>query len=246
MRIKIYNAIVFLALLGLFAVMAWSLPAEAKSVGIPAGFYQFNNLEIFKGPVVDEPPATIEALQKNDKSCVIYEGGKTNQPLPCAFENENLPYNTLIIQIDEKTTLQGVNQESALLTDFKAGDKINVLGWLSADGKTIRAAVVRSLESKDFHRSFSGTITKISIDGFTLKLANGDEVLVKTPLVEGAQMTVKGVFDKTNNAVNNVLSILIRPTIVEEVPAVEKPVTAPAPAAKPSTLFKNFLKVFGL
>ncbi len=245
MHIKIYKSIGFLALLGFFAVMVWTLPAEAKSTGIPAGFYQLNNLEIFKGPVVNEPSATIEALQKNDKSCVIYEGGKTSQPLSCVFEDSNVLYNTLIIQIDEKATLQGVNQESALLTDFKAGDKINVLGWLSADQKTIRAAVVRSLESKDFHQSLSGTITKISADGFTLKLANGDEVLVKTPLVEGAQMTVKGVFDKTNNIVNNVLSILIRPTIVET-PAAEKAAPAPAPVAKPSTLFKNFLKVFGL
>lgn len=245
MHIKTYKSIGFLALLGLFVMTTWMLQAKAENTSIPAGFYQFNNLEIFKSPVVDEPPATIEALQKNDKSCVIYENGKTNQPAPCVFEDSNLLYNTLIIQIDEKATLQGINQESALLSDFKAGDKINVLGWLSADKKTIRAAVVRSLESKDFHRSFSGTVTKVSIDGFTLKLANGDKVLVKTPIVEGAQMTVKGVFDKTNNAVNSVLSILIRPTIVEEAPAVEKTAPAVAPA-KPSMLFKNFLKVFGL
>ncbi len=108
--------------------------------------------------------------------------------------------------------------------------------------------MVRNLENKDFHQSISGTIKKVTVDGFTLVLANGDKILVKTPIAEGAQVTVKGVFDKVNGAVSNVLSMLIKPTIVLQ----EKPAKAtvsqptPTPSAKPSTLFKNFLKVFGL
>jgi hypothetical protein len=210
---------------------------------LTAGFYQFNNLEIFKSPAVDEPPATIEIIQKNDKSCVVYENGKTNQPLPCVFDgNQN---NSYIVQIDEKTTLLGVNQESALLSDFQAGDKINVLGWLSADSKTIRAAVVRSLAAKDFHQSLSGTIKKITDNGFIMVLPNGDEVTVKTPLVEGAQLTVKGVFDKVNGVISSVLSLIIKPNIIIEEPP-EKPAEPVVTSKKPSTLFKNFLKVFGL
>ncbi len=213
----------------------------------PAGFYQFNNLEIFKNPSVDEPPTVTEVIQKNEKSCVIYENGKTELPLSCSFKNnEN---NNYLIQIEERTTLLGVNQEPALLSDFQAGDKINILGWLSADSKTIRAAVVRNLEKKDYHQSFSGTIKKITDDGFTLTLANGNEVVVKTPLVKGSQITVKGVFDKANGAISNILSILVKPVItLQEESAVTKPVPSPeaTPSAKPSTLFKNFLKVFGL
>lgn len=235
---------------GFYALAAENLPltAAADKVApirtLPAGFYQFNNLEIFKSPAVDEPPTTIEVIQRNEKSCVVYENGKTNLPLPCLFNNsEN---NNYLIQIEERTTLVGSNQEPALLSDFQAGEKINVLGWLAADGKTIRAAVVRSLAVKDFHQSFSGTIKKVEGDGFIITLSNGDEIFVKTPIVEGAQVTVKGVFDKINNTINSVLSILIRPTIVilEKPAAVETPPAAPS--ARPSTLFKNFLKVFGL
>ncbi|OGG39603.1 hypothetical protein A2127_00335 [Candidatus Jorgensenbacteria bacterium GWC1_48_12] len=226
------------------------VPAANKVVlpskTLPAGFYQFNNLEIFKGPTVDEPPATVEVIQKNDpatRGCVVYENGKSNQPLPCVF-NDNQP-NNYIVQIEERTTLLGINQEPALLSDFVAGEKINVLGWLSADSKTIRAAVVRSLEPKDFHQSFSGTIKNVTGDGFVLILSNGDEIMVKTPIVGGAQVTIKGVFDKVNEVVSSVLSILVKPMVVLEEPvSVEKP-AAPA-AKKPSALFKNFLKVFGL
>ncbi len=257
MSTKIKKITQILALSGLFAafgfmaIAAQDLPltAAADKVAslkvLPAGFYQFNNIEIFKSPTVDEPPTTIEVMQRNEKSCVVYENGKTNLPLPCLFNNnEN---NIYLIQIEERTTLVGSNQEPALLSDFQAGEKINVLGWLAADSKTIRAAVVRSLAVKDFHQSFSGTIKKVTGDGFIITLSNGDEISVKTPIVEGAQITVKGVFDKINNTINSVLSILIRPTIVIlEKPVVEVETPPATPSARPSTLFKNFLKVFGL
>ncbi len=247
---KAYKNVCFLAVLGLFlGVFLFYTPSAraVENVGTTqAGFYQFNNLEIFKSPPVDEPPTTIDVIQKNDDSCFVYENGKTDKPLPCVFNGDQ--NNNYVVQIEERTTLLGVNQEPALLTDFQAGDKINVLGWLSADSKTIRAAVVRNLEEKDYHQSLSGTIKKVTVDGFTLVLANGDKILVKTPITEGAQVTIKGVFDKVNGAVSNVLSILIRPTIVLQ----EKPAEAtvsqptPTPSTNPSTLFKNFLKIFGL
>lgn len=254
---KIKKMTKILALSGLFAAFGFialaasDLPITTAADNVaslkvlPAGFYQFNNLEIFKSPAVNEPPATIEVIQRNEKSCVVYENGKTNLPLPCLFNNnEN---NIYLVQIEERTTLVGNNQEPALLSDFAAGERINILGWLSADSKTIRAAVVRSLAAKDFHQSFSGTVKKVTGDGFIITLSNGDEVSVKTPIVEGAQVTVKGVFDKINNAVNNVLSIIIRPTIVIlEKPTIEPETPVAAPSARPSTLFKNFLKVFGL
>jgi len=273
MRIKIRKITQILALMGFFAVFTpgfYALAAPTllgrspdQNVGaenfplttvadkvtppktLAAGFYQFNSLEIFKSPTVDEPPTTIEVIQRNEKSCVVYENGKTNLPLPCLFNNnEN---NTYLVQIEERTTLVGSNQEPALLSDFLAGEKINVLGWLAADSKTVRAAVVRSLAVKDFHQSFSGTIKKITSDGFIITLSNGDEIAVKTPIVEGAQVTVKGVFDKINNTINSVLSILIRPTIIIlENPVVEPETPPAAPSAKPSTLFRNFLRVFGL
>ena len=242
------KTIKFATILALFLGMFLFIVPGAYAVEkvLPAGFYQFNNVEIFKGPAVDESPTVIEVIQKNEKSCVVYENGKTDLPLSCAFNNDE--NNNYQVQIEERTTLLGANQEPALLTDFEAGNRINILGWLSADAKTIRAAVIRNLEEKDYHQSFSGTIKKVTADGFTLILSNGDKILVKIPIVEGAQVTVKGVFDKVNGAVSNVLSILIRPTIVlQEKPAeatVSQP--APAPSAKPSTLFKNFLKVFGL
>jgi len=258
---KIYKIIKFLALssffLGVFLFVSSSAQAvETTNItpasdnvtptahGLPAGFYQFNKLEILKGPVVDEPPATIEVIQKNDNSCFVYENGKTDKPLPCVFNGNQ--DNNYIIQIDERTTLLGVNQEPALLFDFQAGDKINVLGWLSADSKTIRAAVMRNLEKKDYHQSLSGTIKKVNSNGFTITLTNGDEVLVKTPIAEGAQITIKGVFDKVNNAVSNVLSIFIKPTIVLQETPTKEPTPPTAPSARPSTLFRNFLKVFGL
>ena len=260
---KTYKMIGFWALLGLFLGIFLFISSSAQAVentditqasdnvtptanGLPAGFYQFNKLEILKGPVVDEPPATIEVIQKNDNACSVYENGKTDKPLSCIFNGDQ--NNNYIVQIEERTTLLGVNQEPALLTDFQAGDKINVLGWLSADSKNIRAAVMRNLEEKDYHQSLSGTIKKVNSDGFIITLANGDEILVKTPIVEGAQITIKGVFDKVNNAVSNVLSIFIKPTIVLQGKLIEKPTAPPpsAPSAKPSTLFKNFLKVFGL
>ena len=258
MRIKIIKFIGFLALFGVFSVNSvFVAPAKAMEVTpaadkvaaaakfLPAGFYQFNNLEILKGPVVDGPPATIDVIQKNDKSCAVYENGKLDQPIPCLFVS-NLN-NNFAIQIDERTTLLGVSQEPALLSDFEASNKVNILGWLSADSKTIRAAVVRSLESKDFHRAFSGTIKKVESDGFTLALDNGNEIFINTPIVEGAQVTVKGVFDKANNLVNNVLSLLIKPIVaLQEPAATPSEESKPTPAAKPSTLFKNFLRVFGL
>ena len=263
MFIKTYKMIGFLALSGLFCALFLFVPfsvyaAENTDItqvsdnvastanGLPAGFYQFNNVEIFKGPVMDDPPATIEVIQKNDNSCFVYENGKTDKSLPCIFNGDQ--DNNYVVQIEERTTLLGVNQEPALLIDFQASDKINVLGWLSADSKTIRAAVVRNLEEKDYHQSLSGTIKKVNGNGFTITLTNGDEIFIETPIVEGAQVTVKGVFDKVKNAVSNVLSIFIKPTIVLQEKPIEEPTPPPppAPSAKPSTLFKNFLKIFGL
>jgi len=248
---KIKN-IGFLALIGLFVGVLLLAPSAARAASksnaklLQAGFYQFNNLEIFKSPSANEPPAVIEVIQKNDKSCVVYENGKTDLAFPCSFSGAD--NNNYAIQIDERTTISGVNQEPALLTDFIAGDKINVLGWLSADSKTIRAAVIRNLVVKDVHQSLSGTIKEVTGDGFTLTLADGSEVFVKTPIVKGAQITVKGVFDKVNNTVSNVLSALIKPTIILQENTAETAPTQPAPtsSAKPSNLFKNFLKVFGL
>ena len=254
----------FLALSGLFCALILFVSSSAYAVeniveniditpasdtastanGLPAGFYQFNKLEIFKGPIVDDPPATIEVIQKNEKSCVVYENGKTDKPLSCIFNGNQ--DNNFIIQIEERTTLLGVNQEPALLTDFQAGDKINVLGWLSADSKTIRAAVVRNLEEKDYHQSLSGTIKEVRSDGFTITLTNGSDIFVETPIAVGAQVTIKGVFDKVNSAVSNVLSILIKPTIVLQETPTKEPTPPPTPSAKPSTLFKNFLRIFGL
>jgi len=259
---KTYKMIGFLALSGLFCALFLFVPSNIYAVentnitqasdnvapianGLPAGFYQFNKLEILKGPIVDEPPATIEVIQKNEKSCVVYENGKTDEPLPCVF-NGDQNNNYYIVQIEESTTLLGVNQEPALLSDFQAGDKINVLGRLSADSKNIRAAVMRNLETKDFHQSLSGTIKKVENGGFTITLTNGNEILVKTPIVKGAQVTVKGVFDKVNSMVSNVLSILIKPTIVLQEKLIEEPTSPPpTPSVEPSTLFKNFLKIFG-
>lgn len=267
MFIKNYKIVRFLAVSGLFFALFLFVPfsiyaaettTETANItqasdnvaptanGLPASFYQFNKLEILKGPIVDEPPTTIEVIQKNDNSCFVYENGKTDKPLSCVFNGNQ--DNNYVVQIEERTTLLGVNQEPALLTDFQAGDKINVLGWLSADSKTIRAAVVKNLEEKDYHQSLSGTIKNVNGNSFTITLANGDEVLVKNPIMIGAQVTVKGVFDKVNNMVDNVLSILIKPTIVLQEKLIKEPTPPPppAPSAKPSTLFKNFLKIFGL
>jgi len=262
---KTYKMIGFLALSGLFCALILFVPYSAYAVentveniditpasdnaasiinNLSAGFYQFNKLEIFKGPVVNEPPATIEVIQKNEKSCVVYENGKTDKPLPCVFNGDQ--DNNYVVQIEERTTLLGVNQEPALLTDFQAGDKINVLGWLAADSKTIRVAVVRNLEEKDYHQSLSGTIKEVRSDGFTITLANGSDIFVETPIAVGAQVTIKGVFDKVNSAVSNVLSILIKPTIVLQETPTKEPTPPPTPSAKPSTLFKNFLRIFGL
>lgn len=257
MHTKIRKITQILALSGLFAtfgfiaIAASDLPLDTVADNVaslkvlPAGFYQFNNLDILKGPALDQPPTTIEVIQKNEKSCVVYENGKTDRPLPCTFNNEE--NNNFIIQIDERTTLLGSSQEPALLSDFSAGDHVNVLGWLLADSKTIRAAVLRSLEkNKNFHQSLSGTIKKVDNSGFTIVLDNGNEVSIKTPIVEGAQVTVKGVFDKVNNVVSNVLSIFVKPVIILEAPPAEETAPTPAPARKPSDLFRNFLKVFGL
>ena len=269
MYIKTYKIIGFLTLSGLICALILFAPssvcaventvenmgvapASDKTVSIinnlSAGFYQFNKLEIFIGPNRDDPPATIETIQKYDISCFIYENGKTNQPIPCVFKDDQ--DNRYMILIDKETILLGVNQESASLTDFQAGDKINVLGRLSADSKNIRAEVIRNLEEKDYHQSLFGTIKEVRGDGFTITLANGDEVFVKTPIVKGAQVTVKGVFDKVNNKVNNVvsnvLSIFIKPYMVlQETPTKEPtPPLPPTPSANPSTLFKNFLNMF--
>jgi len=258
---KTYKIIRFLALSGLFCALILSIPYSVYAVentdmtqasdnvtpianGLPAGFYQFNKLEIFKGPIVDGPPATIEVIQKNEKSCVVYENGQTDKPLPCIFNGDQ--NNNYVIQIEKGTTLLGINQEPALLSDFQAGDKINVLGWLAADSKTIRAEVVRNLEEKDYHQSLSGTIKEIRSNGFTITLANGDGVFVETPIAVGAQVTISGVFDKAKNTISNTLSIFIKPNIVLQETPTKEPAPPPTPSAKPSTLFKNFLKIFGL
>ncbi|MDP3003986.1 MAG: hypothetical protein Q8N43_00540, partial [Candidatus Azambacteria bacterium] len=105
MFIKTYKIIGFLALSGLFCALILFVPSGVYAVEnmpitpaadtvvlppkiLPAGFYQFNNLEIFKSPTVDEPPASIEVIQKNEKSCAVYENGKTNQPTPCIFNGD--------------------------------------------------------------------------------------------------------------------------------------------------------------
>ena len=232
-----WSAIFALAVFVPFIALA-DTPPLAAAAGqvpdvrvVPPGFYQFNNLEIFKSPIFDEAPTEIVAIQKSSVDCSIYEGGNPNRSVPWA-------------------SLLGNDREPAVLSDFVAGDSINVLGWLSNDGKVIRAAVVRNLESKKFHQTFSGTIKKVTADGFVLVLDNGKEITVQTPIVEGAQVTVKGVFDQVNSFVSDVLAMVFRPTIVlQEAPPVETeapPAPAAPPSKAPSTLFKNFLKVFGL
>lgn len=256
MSTKTYKSIGFLALSSLFYVLTVFTPSMAKASedmpiipvadklkSLPAGFYQFNNLEIFKSPAVDEPPITIDVIQKNDKSCSIYENGKTDKQLSCVFNGNQ--DNTYTIQIDERSTLLGVNQEPALLTDFQAGDKINVLGWLAADSKTIRAAMVRNLESKATHQALSGTVKEIRDNGFVITVDDND-IFVETPIQVGAQITIKGVFDKAKNTITNVLSLFVKPNIVLKETSTKESAPASTPSPKPSTLFKNFLKVFGL
>lgn len=215
---------------------------------VPPGFYQFNNLEIFKSPASDEAPTEIIAIQKNSAACSIFEGGNPSRSIPCLVKTDEVM--TYTVQIDERTSLLGNDREPAVLSDFTAGDSINILGWLSNDGKAIRAAVIRNLELKKFHQTFSGTIKRVTDDGFVLVLDNGKEITVQTPIVEGVQVTVKGVFDQVNSFVKDVLAIVIRPTIILQETPVEAeapPATPPAaPSKAPSTLFKNFLKVFGL
>ncbi len=236
----------FLALSGLFCALILFVPYSAYAVEntLPAGLYQFNKLEIFKGPIVDKLPTTVEVIQKNEKSCVVYENGQTDKPLSCIFNGDQ--NNNYVIQIEKGTALLGVNQEPALLSDFQAGDKINVLGWLAADSKTIRAEVVRNLEEKDYHQSLSGTIKEVRSDGFTITLANGGDVFVKTPIAVGAQVTISGVFDKAKNIISNTLSIFIKPNIVLQETPTKEPTPPPAPSVKPSTLFKNLFKMFGI
>ena len=249
-----WSAIFALAVFVPFIALA-DTPPLAAAAGqvpdvrvVPPGFYQFNNLEIFKSPIFDEAPTEIVAIQKSSVDCSIYEGGNPNRSVPCPAKTDEAT--TYTIQIDERASLLGNDREPAVLSDFVAGDSINVLGWLSNDGKVIRAAVVRNLESKKFHQTFSGTIKKVTADGFVLVLDNGKEITVQTPIVEGAQVTVKGVFDQVNSFVSDVLAMVFRPTIVlQEAPPVETeapPAPAAPPSKAPSTLFKNFLKVFGL
>ncbi len=234
-----------------FVVLADTPPLTAAADQIPAvrvvppGFYQFNSLEIFKSPASDEAPTEIIAIQKISAACSIYEGGNPQRSVSCPAKTGEVT--TYTVQIDERTALLGSDREPAVLSDFTAGDSINVLGWLSNDGKAIRAAVVRNLESKKFHQTFSGIIKKVTADGFVLVLDNGKEINVQTPIVEGAQVTVKGVFDQVNSFVKDVLAIVIRPTIIlQEAPPAEVVAPSVAPSKAPSTLFKNFLKVFGL
>ncbi len=247
-----WSAVLALAVFVPFIAMADTPPLTAAAEQIPPvrvvppGFYQFNGLEIFKSPTADEPPAELIAIQKSSAACAIFEGGNLSKAVPCPLKlGESVTYTVLI---DERAALLGNDRDPAVLSDFTAGDKINVLGWLSNDGKTIRAAVVRNLELKKFHQTFSGTIKKVTADGFTLVLDNGKEITVQTPIVEGAQVTVKGVFDQVNSFVSDVLAIVFRPTIVlKEAPPAEAEAPPSAPPSKaPSTLFKNFLKVFGL
>lgn len=209
---------------------------------VPPGFYQFNNLTITSGPTADQAPAQIEVTQKSSAQCAIYEGGNPNKSLPCPSKGSETV--TYLVQIDERTTLLGNDRDPAVLSDFSVGDRINILGWVSSDFKTINAAVVRDLESKKFHQTLSGTVKNVSADGFVLVLENGSEIKIKNPIVEGAQVTIKGVFDQANSFITDVISILIKPVISQIIPLEVPPITTPSKA--PSRLFKNFLKVFGL
>ena len=139
-----------------FIALAETLPLTAAAEQIPPvrvvppGFYQFNNLEIFKGPEADEIPTELTAIQKSSAACAIYEGGNPQRTVPCPAKTGETT--TYTVKIEERTALLGNDREPAVLSDFTAGDKINVLGWLSSDGKTISAAVVRNLELKKFHQ----------------------------------------------------------------------------------------------
>lgn len=262
----IYSGI--LAILGLIAFM----PVFAQSQGqdrasnitaaigdntaspaprvIPPGFYQLNNLEITKEAQTSVLPATIEAVQKADASCAILGGGKTDKSLPCPASKDK-GSQTYTIQIDNKTSILGIDREPASLNDLNKGDQINVLGFISSsDPFLISASVVRDLADKNYHRSFSGTVKDVTVDGFTLVSDDGTEITVKNPIVEGAKITIQGVFDKTNNLLDNILSIFIKPSVSETQeqikPAETQPQTSvPSSAKEPSRLFKNFLKVFG-
>ncbi len=82
---KTYKSIKFLGILSLFLgisilIASATFAAEktdAKPLAVKstaavanisaAGFYQFNNLEISKNSTADEPPSSIEAIQKNEK-----------------------------------------------------------------------------------------------------------------------------------------------------------------------------------
>lgn len=226
---------------------------------IPPGFYQFSNLEITKELASDNLPIKIEAVQKLETPCVILEGGRLENPLPCPTSKDK-KIATYIIQIDEKTSLVNIDRDAAILADFERGDKINVLGLVSSDFTFIRAAVVRNLEKKNYHKSFSGTVKEFTDSGFILETETGLEILVRNPLAKGQKVTIQGVFDKASNVIDDVLSIIFKPfrasqireELPSQVPETPLPVsppgltTEPSPAkAPPAKLFKNFLKVFG-
>jgi len=124
------------------------LPDEDRS---DDAIVQINNLRITRillNPRIENVKAIFFVIRDVEWKCLFFESEESEKSLPCDLDlRRSILQKELAVQISNDTILLKRNRQRAKLEDFKAGDKINVYGFMDKDNYSIDALIVRNVVS---------------------------------------------------------------------------------------------------
>jgi len=161
---------------------------------------------------------------------------------------------TYIVNTDEKTQFRRRYWGKSDLEEIQIGDKLNVIGTWTDEGRTtILARLIRDLSVQVRFGVFIGTVESVSDSGFTFKTVNRDTqtvivststkyvnrkemIITKNDITVGHRVRVKGLWNKTHNTVTEVKQVKDYDLPARVTPS-ESPKAKPSatPTVEPST-----------
>lgn len=132
---------------------------------------------------------------------------------------------TVIVSTDAKTRFKRKFFGNSAVSEFQAGDFLDIRGFWSDETKTaISAVFVRDTSIQKRFGAFVGTVKSISASGFTIStVARGDQTVTVNPKTKyfnrmgrtidssefsaGQRVRVKGVWNNRNNTITEVTQV---------------------------------------
>lgn len=120
-----------------------------------------------------------------------------------------------IINIVGKTSILGKTRKSFDLSQFSAGDRLNIYGLLGSDNSILEAQIIRNLVKSSeapLAGTYEGVIYQIRSGAETvlLRLRDGRIVEMPNPFQPGSFVSVRGILDEVKGIISNVSSLSIK------------------------------------